>query len=161
MATSARRIVSSVSATDAASSLASMRLRRRMPAVSTRRTGRPFHSHSTLNRITRNAGLGAGEHALLAHQPVEQRRLADVGPSDDGQQERPRRRQLAGIGVHRGLGVQLLLVFLRHRLDVTAERFVQVAEALAVFGGDRDRLAQPQPVGFRQPLLCRSGLRTC
>ncbi len=45
--TSARRIVSSVSATEAASSLASMRLRRRIPAVSTRRTGRPFHSHST------------------------------------------------------------------------------------------------------------------
>ena len=45
--TSARRMASSVSATEAASSRLSIRLRRRMPAVSTSRIGRPRHCHST------------------------------------------------------------------------------------------------------------------
>ena len=33
------------------------------------------------------------------------------------------------------------------------QRLVQVAETFAVLGRDRDRLAQPQPVRFGQPLL--------
>ena len=52
--------------------------------------------------VARGAGLLAGDDAFLADQPIDQRRLADVGPADDGhadgrrQSPRPRSRVDAG-----------------------------------------------------------------
>ena len=40
--------------------------------------------------IPRRAGLRAGQKPLLAEQLIDQRRLAGVGPADDGNADRPR-----------------------------------------------------------------------
>ena len=41
--------------------------------------------------VAGDAGLGAGEQALLAEQPVDQGRLAGIGPADHGDADRPLR----------------------------------------------------------------------
>ena len=51
--------------------------------------------------VARDAGLGTGEHALLAQQPVDQRRFADIGAADDGDADRPVGR-VGLLGVFRG-----------------------------------------------------------
>ena len=57
---------------------------RRMPAVSTMRNRRRCHVSSGVDRVARRARHVADEHALFAQQPVDERRLADVRPADDG-----------------------------------------------------------------------------
>ncbi len=103
--------------------------------------------------VARDAGLGAGQHPLLADQPVEQGRLADIGPADDRQQQGP-------LGIDRFVFLVALgfLVFLGHRLDVPGQRLVQVAQALAVLGRHRDRIAQSQRVRLGQALLAGAAL---
>ena len=48
-----------------------------------------------VDRVARRAGHVVHDRALLADEPVEQRRLADVGPADDRDREDP----VVGIGV--------------------------------------------------------------
>ncbi len=52
------------------------------------------HCQSTAIEIAGDPGLGPGQQPVLAEQAVDQRRLAGVGPPDDGQLQRPR-----GIGL--------------------------------------------------------------
>ena len=52
----------------------------------------------------------------------------------------------------------MLVFFFRHRLDEAGQGLVQVAEAFAVLGRDRDRLAEAQPVRFGQTLLAGAAL---
>ena len=68
------------------------------------------------DRIPRESRLGAGDDTRLAHQPIEQRRLADIGAAHDGKPEHVGR---AGCGgTLRRLGVE------------GAQRVVEVCEAL-------------------------------
>ena len=49
--------------------------------------------------VARQSGFGAGQHAFVAQQAVDDGRLADIGPADDGQVQRPRRFRLLGFDV--------------------------------------------------------------
>ena len=77
---------------------------RRMPAVSTSTYGRPRVLEGGVDRVARRAGLGVDQHALGADHRVDQRRLADVGPADDGQVHRVVRRGHAPGRAARGRG---------------------------------------------------------
>ena len=97
-----------------------------------------------------DAGFRPGEQAILADQAVDQGGLAGVGPSHDGDTDRLVRRQ--------GLVVIVLVV------DVGVQRRggdhggVEVAHALAVFGGDRHRLAETEVPGFQSPGVAHAAL---
>ena len=89
--TSAKRIALSASATESFSSFSSIRalaahaggvVDAEMPAV-------PVEIDR--DGVAGDAGLGPGEQALLAEQPVDQRRLAGVRPADHRDADRPRR----------------------------------------------------------------------
>src|SRR5215475_9831613 len=104
--------------------------------------------------ITRDAGFRPGQHALLADQAIDQGRLADIGAADDRQEHGP----LGGRLVALALPLERFLLLLGHRLDEARQRLVQVAQAFAVLGRDRDRLAQPQSMRLGQPLLAGAAL---
>ena len=59
--------------------------RRCRPAGSARPPPCPFER----DRVAGDARLGPGQQPLLAEQPVDQRRLADIGPPDDRELQRP------------------------------------------------------------------------
>ena len=62
---------------------------RRMPAVSTIRNVRLCHLSTRIDRVARRPRHVADDRALFAQQPIEQRRLADVRPADDGDARSP------------------------------------------------------------------------
>ena len=107
--------------------------------MSNRRNSRPFHSSVDRDGVAGDAGLRTGEQALLAEQPVDQRRLADVRTADH--------RDANGT-----VGVRIDLLILGRRGGVLrqggADRVVEVGEALAVLGGERDRIAEAERVGL-------------
>jgi hypothetical protein len=99
--------------------------------------GAPAVRDRRIERIARRAGARADDGALVAGQPVEQRRLADVGSADD----RHRGRRLAG-GVDRlGRGQDR-----RHRGD-------QRLDPEAVLGRDRMQGVDPQGVELAHQLV--------
>ncbi len=55
----------------------------RMPAVSTIRKRRLRHCSSVSMASRVVPGMVAHQHAFLAQQAIDQRRLADVGPADN------------------------------------------------------------------------------
>ena len=77
------------------------------PPVSTRRNSRPCHSATTSLRSRVTPGFSCDDRHAAADDPVEQRRLADVRSTDDGDRRqiavgrRRRRRRLVGC---RGVG---------------------------------------------------------
>lgn len=97
-----------------------------------------------LDRIARRARLGGRDHAHLAHQRVDQRRLADVLATNDGdaRMAHPRRVDLGcgRLGDRREHGLE------------------QIGHALAVRGGDRDRRTEAEGVEFRACDLRRQPL---
>ena len=95
------------------------------------------------NGIAGGARLGAGQQPLLAEQLVDQRRLAGVGPADDGDANGPRCGFLFGDVLVGGLF--LVLDGRRHQ---RGQRVVELAHALAVLGGNLHGIAQAQRVGF-------------
>ncbi len=132
-----------------------MRARRRRPAVSKIRIGSPLPGPIDGDRVAGDAGLGSGEHPLLAQDPVDQRRLAGIGAPDDRDAKRLVARILALVLV---LGK---LVLIRQGLaEHLAQRFHQIDDALAMFGREGQRIAEPQPVGFIEARLagCSLGL---
>ena len=98
-----------------------------------------------VDRVAGRAGHLADDHALLAQQPVDERRLADVGAPDDGQADRV---------------VVLLGDLLLRRGQALHDRVEQVARAEPLHGGDRHRVAQAQPVevGGQRDVLGRVDL---
>jgi hypothetical protein len=88
--------------------------------VSISRTGRPCHSHS-----------------LLAEQPVDQRRLARIRPADDRQLQRTVRRVLV-------LRRILVIVDRAIGFEQGAQRIEQIGQPLAMFGAERQRLAEAE-----------------
>ena len=151
-------MASSVSATEAASSLASMRLRRRMPAVSIRRILRPRHCHST--RIESRVMPASGPVSIRSS-PT--RRLSRVDLPTLG---RPTIASIIGRLAASAASASSTcstshvrgVLLVRHRLDVLAERLVQIAQALGMLGRDRDRLAEAQAMRFGQAVLAGAAL---
>ena len=89
-----------------------------------------------VNGVAGGAGEGADDGPLLAQQPVQQRRLADVRASDDGE-----------TGSGRGL------LHLRRRGEGVHDGVEQVGNAGAVQGGDGvDGRRQPQGVELQRGL---------
>ena len=83
MTTCASSIACSVLATLARSIASSTLARRRTPAVSMSMKLAAVALEGHEDAVARRARLLARDHALLAQQPVDQRRLADVGAADD------------------------------------------------------------------------------
>ena len=82
-----------------------------------------------VDRVARRAGHLGDDRPLLAEQLVQQARLADVRPAEDRDADR--------LVADRGLGGA------GQRRD---DRVEQVAGAVAVQRGERDRVAEPEPV---------------
>ena len=101
----------------------------RRSAAGRRRSRRPCRS-----RRASCPGRSCTTDALVADQPVEQRRLADVGPADD------RDREDAVVG-RASCVVGLVVLLGRERGD---ERVEQLARQAAVQRRDRDRVAEPE-----------------
>ena len=95
--------------------------------------------------IARGAGLRARQQALLAEQMIDQRRLAGIGPADDGDADRTRR----GLLLRQRLVVLgfIFLDRLRHQL---AQRVIELAHALAVLGRDLDGIAEAEREGLHR-----------
>ena len=111
--------------------------------------------------VAGDAGLRPGQQPLLAEQAVDQRRLAGIGAADHGNADRA-----GGLGSSPPLSTSLGLSasaggtvgFGKRR----AQRLVEIGKPLAVLGGDRDRFAEAEFVGFehagpRRPALALVG----
>src|SRR5205085_7688081 len=81
-------------------------------------------------RIARRARDRRDDGALRAEQPIQERRLANVGPTDD------RKSDLA----RRGFGINYLCLL----IEMCDERVEQIADAVTVFGGDGDDLIETE-----------------
>ena len=92
--------------------------------------------------VARDAGLRPGEQALLADQPVDQRRLAGVGPADNGDADRMRAR--TARPPPRCCGRR---AFGQRR----AQRVVEIGQAFVVLGGNRHRVAEAERIGVEPP----------
>ena len=100
--------------------------------------------------IAGDAGLRPGQLPVFAQQRVHQGRFADIGPADDGKlQHLGRFRLIVRQGFE--LGVDLVRDHVAGALRMLADRVVEFAQALAMLGGDRHRLAQPQAERLAQP----------
>src|SRR5207248_10242701 len=82
-----------------------------------------------VDRVAGRAGLLGDDHALLAEERVQKARLADVRAAEDRDANR-----LLADPLRSRAG--------QHRHD----RVEQVAAAVAMDRGDRDRIAEPEPV---------------
>ena len=104
--------------------------------MSKRRKARSRHVQSTAIESRVIPASGPVSRPLLADQAVDQRRLAGVRAADDGDLDRLRR--LVRFGLVLVVGY------------VLKQRVAEVAEALAVLGGDRDRLAEAEVEGLQR-----------
>ncbi len=106
------------------------------------------------HRVAGEAGLGTRDHALLAQQRVDQRRLAGVGAADDGEADG----KGLGIGLFHDLLALAIVIVIppafanRRQAKCRKNGGCEIAQALAVLGRDGDRLAQPQLVGVVEAL---------
>ena len=101
------------------------------------------------DRIARDPGLGPGDHPLLAEHPVDQGRLAGVGPPDDRQLERTARARLP-----RPPSSSL-------DFDMRPERIEQIDDAFTMLRAERDRVAEAEPEGLEDAATRRRGPRPC
>ena len=95
------------------------------------------------DRIARDAGLGPGDHPLLAEHLVDQGRFARVGAPDDRHLERT-------VFVVLVLGRVFLAVL---ALDERAQQLEQVDQPLAMLGRQRERLTEAELIGLHPPGL--------
>ena len=111
----------------------SIERRRRMPAVSTSTYSRPPNANGVSIGSRVVPGWSCDQHALLAEQAVDQRRLADVGLAHERE---------AGSAVSPSLlGAQRRRAALVARAASPTDRVQQLADAAAVAGRDREHLA--------------------
>ena len=150
--TSAKRTARSASATASFSSFSTTRERRRRPAVSNNLRRRPRHTVSSADAVARQAGLRPGQQPVLAEDAVEQRRLAGVRPPEHGDAQRLRRVDFAAVLLLAEDERRRLLLFVRVEArggrQRGGERVVEIAEALAMLGGKRDRIAEAEAEGL-------------
>ena len=83
----------------------------------------------------------AGDRPFLAEHGVDQGRLAGVGTTDDGKRGGQPSRSSALVGL------------VGFALDMRAQRLEQIGEALAMLGGQSNRITQAELVGLA--LACR------
>src|SRR3546814_18924918 len=87
--------------------------------------------------------LWPGNQAVLADHPVDERRLAGVGPPDDRELERAERLFFVALC--------LCLTCFHERLDDRAERVEKIDQPFAMFGAERDRIVDDERIGPHQP----------
>ena len=103
-----------------------------MPAVSTMRNVRLCQLQQRVDGVARGARDVADDQPLLAEQPVHERRLADVGPADDGH------RNLVGrLQRHRAAD-------LAGRLQLALDGVHQIVHAGAVLGRDLEHVIEAE-----------------
>ena len=108
--------------------------------------------------IAREPRLRPGDHALLAEQRIDQRRLAGVGPADHGHADR------AGLVVRLDAALLVVAGAIRATLGdrLQAERGQdgrdQFADTLAMLGRYGDRLAETEPERLVEPVGARAPL---
>ncbi len=91
--------------------------------------------------VARGAGFRRGQQALLADQPVDQRGFAGIRASDNGDADRMRSGRFGGsLRRLRGL-----------RRQRSAQRIVEIGQALIVLGGNRHRIAEAERIGIQPP----------
>ena len=103
------------------------------------------------DRVARDTRLGPGDHSILAEQRVDESRLADIRPPDDGDAQWMRR---LGLDHFASRNLRRSLARAARLLDDLGD----IADADAVLGGDRQRLAEPERVGFVDARLGRAAL---
>ncbi len=119
----------------------------------------PRHSASSPIEFAGDPGLGAGQEPILIEDAVDERGLARVRP--------PQHRDAQGLawielgavllvaqGQRRGLAL-LVLVETRLGRQDAGERVIEFAQALAVLGGEGDRIAEAEAEGFINPVPSR------
>src|SRR3546814_11965477 len=82
--------------------------------------------------------LWPGNQAVLADHPVDERRLAGVGPPDDRELERAERLFFVALC--------LCLTCFHERLDDRAERVEQIDQPFALFGAERERIVEAERI---------------
>ena len=125
-----------------------------MPAVSTMRNRRLCQKR--LSIASRRAGHIADEHALLAQQPIHQRGLADVGPSDEGDADLRGGGWRLEAGVWRRFGCELF-GSPTSSLEPLHNRIEHLGDAGAVLGRDFKYRVDPESIeierGVASPLV--------
>ena len=114
---------------------------RRMPAVSTKQTGPSGRLDHGVDGVAGGAGQVVDDRALVADQPVEQRRLADVGPPDEGH---PRACGAVGPSAASAALLRPARRSSWHRRAAGDHLVEQVARPPTVQGADRPRVAEAE-----------------
>ena len=85
--------------------------------------------------IARQAGFGPGDHAVFTKQRIQQSGFASIGPAHNGKAQR-------------AFFIFFLSLILWQRAKLGGDFIMQIAEAIAMFGTNRHRVAQAQFKGF-------------
>ena len=100
------------------------------------------------DRVAGDAGLGAGQQAILAEDVVDERGLARVRTAEHGDAQGLGEIEFAAVlffAQNQRLGLALLVrVEARRGWQDFDQRVVEFAQALAVLGGEGDRLAKAE-----------------
>ena len=106
--------------------------------------------------IAGNPRLGAGQQAIFAQHPVDERGFARIGPPDDGELQRAGRHAVVVFFhlVHRDQRIARF-GFLA---DDRPEGFEEVGGAFAMFGGNAERFAKAQRIGIEDAAVAAAPL---
>ncbi len=136
---------------------------RRRPAVSKILSFLPFHSASRPIEFAGDAGLGAGQEAILPKDAVDERGLACIRPAQNGDAQGLGEIELAPVlffAQDERLGLALLVGVEARRGRQDLDEFViELAQALAVLGRESDRLAKAETERLIDARLARGALR--
>ena len=114
-------------------------------------------------RVAGDAGLGAGQQTILAEDMVDERRLARVRPAQHGDAQGLGEIELAAVlffAQDQRLGLVLLVrVEARGGRQDFDQRVVEFAQALAMLGGEGDRLAKAETEHLVDARLPRGAFR--
>ena len=109
--------------------------------------------------VAGDTGLWSGQHPFLADQPVHQGRFSGIWTSDHRDADRVLPDSIPAGGTVVGRSAPLNEGRSRGRLwQCRAKRRVEIGEPLAVLGGDGNRLAEAELIGFEHAGLRRSAL---
>jgi hypothetical protein len=104
-----------------------------MPAVSTKQVGLVLPLHQGVNGVAGGSGNRGDDRSLLAHQAIQHRRLPHVGAADQG---------------HADGAIRFVRILDLRCVDHLADQIEEIADALVVLRGDRERLAETEAGEF-------------